>query len=381
MITKSTLTKIKKQISMVVVVLTIILLFSNHGFPCSTFLLKKGNTLIAGHNLDMPMHIPGVVVINKRGVLKKGKTWHEILSGKPASTPPLTWVSKYGSISFNPFCRDFPDGGMNEAGLFIEEMTLTATRFPEDKSKPSVFMMQWMQYVLDNFETVDQVIKSTSEIMLDGWAWHFFTADRKGNAAVIEFLDGKTVIYKGKDLPVTALCNTKYKEEMRNLKVFEGFGGQKSISLQDRTIPRFVHAAYMLKNYNPVKESPVDYGFKILGQLNRGGTQWFFLCDLKNLKAYIKTAKSKEIRQVDLKSFDLSCKTPVKMLDIHADRSGRVEKHFRDYTLEINRGFIIQAFEVLKDPGFINFIKSQGSTLEQVIERIATYSESTTCKK
>jgi hypothetical protein len=35
---------------------------------------------------------------------------------------------------------------MNEAGLYIEEMTLDGTRFPEDHSKPLIFMVQWMQY-------------------------------------------------------------------------------------------------------------------------------------------------------------------------------------------------------------------------------------------
>jgi choloylglycine hydrolase len=258
---------------------------------------------------------------------------------------------------------------------------LEGTRFPEDNSKPLIFMVQWMQYVLDNFETVDQVIKSTSEMIPDGWSWHFFTADRQGNAAVIEFLEGKPVIYRGKDLAVTALCNTKYEEEMRNLKVFAGFGGKKTISLKDRKTPRFVHAAYMLKNFDTSKGSAVDYGFKILDQMNRGGTQWSFLCDLKNLKAYIKTAKSKKVRYVDLKNFDLSCKTPVKMLDIHAEFSGNIEKHFRDYTLELNRNFINQAFEALNDRDFINFVQSRGSTVEQVKERMAGYSETTTCKK
>jgi penicillin V acylase-like amidase (Ntn superfamily) len=136
---------IKKMIrptAITAVICAVFLLPSTNGFPCQTFLLKEGSTLIAGHNLGMPMHIPGVIVINKRGVFKKGKSWHEILAGKPTSNPLVTWVSKYGSITFNPFCRDFPDGGMNEAGLYIEEMTLDGTRFPEDHSKPLIFMVQ-----------------------------------------------------------------------------------------------------------------------------------------------------------------------------------------------------------------------------------------------
>lgn len=350
------------------------------GFPCSTFMLKRGSVLIVGHNLDERGHVPGVVVINKRNVFKRGKSWYEILSGKPAPNPPLKWISKYGSVTFNPFCRDFPDGGMNEAGLFIEEMTLQGTSFPEDESKPLVFMMQWMQYVLDNYETIDQVIQSAHEFTIDGWTWHFFTADRKGNAAVIEFLDGEVKVFEKDRLPVTALCNTKYNAEMQSLRTYEGFGGDQAIDLDNKKQPRFVHAAQMLKDYDPSERPAVEYGFDILAQLERGGTRWSFVCDLKNLKAYFRTSISPKIKELDLKSFDLSCQTPVKMLDIHSSLTGNVEKNFRDYSLEYNREFVKKALKELGE-SFENFLTSKGSTLNQVIERLAGFSELTRCTK
>ena len=62
--------------------------------------------------------------------------------------------------------------------------------------------------------------------------------------------------------------------------------------------------------------------------------------------------------------------------------SGNIEKHFQDYTLELNRNFINQAFDVLcRDQGFVNFIQSRGSKVEQVKERMAGYSEATSCKQ
>ena len=350
------------------------------GLSCSTFMLKQGNVLIVGHNLDERGHVPGVIVINKRGVFKQGMSWQEILSGKPAPNPPLRWISKYGSVTFNPFCRDFPDGGMNEAGLFIEEMTLRGTIFPEDKSKPLIFMMQWMQYVLDNFETIDQVIESAHDFTLDGWAWHFFTADSKGNAAVIEFLEGELKVFKENDLPVSALCNTQYETETEGLKKFQGFGGDRAIDLSNKRQPRFIQAAQMIKNYDSSESPAVEYGFDILKQLERGGTRWSFVCDLKNLKAYFRTNRAAKIKELDLNSFDLSCKTPVKMLDIHSRLSGNVEKNFQDYSLESNRDFIKNAIAEL-GANFKNFLESKGSTLDQVIERIAGFSELTRCEK
>jgi choloylglycine hydrolase len=269
---------------------------------------------------------------------------------------------------------------MNEAGLFIEEMTLGGTRFPKDESKPLVFMMQWMQYVLDNYETVDQVIQSAHDFTIDGWSWHFFTADRKGDAAVIEFLEGEVKVFKNDKLPVPALCNTRYNLEIKRLKKYKGFGGERTTTLEDKNQPRFVQAARMLKNYDPNGKPPVDYGFNILKQLGRGGTRWSFICDLKNLKAYFKTSRSYNIKELDLKSFDLSCETSVKMLDIHSPLSGNVKKNFLNYSLDYNRKVMRKAVEVLGQ-NFKNYIKSMGSTLDQVIERLAGFSESTKCVK
>ncbi len=345
-------------------------------FCCSTFMLKKGAKLIVGHNLDSTRHKPGVVVINKRGVEKQAKSWSELAYGKAVPNPPLKWISKYGSITFNKY-RDFPDGGMNEAGLFIVEMSLPGTGFPRDQSKPLLFMMLWMQYVLDNFESVEQVVKNAHDLTIDGWNWHFFTADRKGNAAAIEFLDGKVVVHQGPALPVPVLENSTYDREMERLKTYKGFGGDKPIDLNNKKQPTFVHGARMIKDFDPSQKPAADYGFDILAQFGWEGTQWSYVCDLNALKVYFKTKASPKIKTLDFKSFDWSCKTPVKMLDIHADLSGAVEKNFRDYSLEYNREYVRRTFVAGNyEPVFT----SHGSSLEEAVERFAAYPESTMCK-
>ena len=195
-------------------------------------MLKSGINVIAGHNLDKGKHAHGTVFINKRGINKQGKSWTELAYNKSVPNPKIEWTSKYGSVTFNRFCRDFPDGGMNEAGLFIEEMSLAGTSWPVDDSKPKIFMCLWMQYALDNFESIEQVVQSAHDFSIEGWSWHFFTADSNGNAAVIEFLDEKVVIYKGDDLPIPVLANTKYEKELEMIKEYEGFGGTKEIDLE-----------------------------------------------------------------------------------------------------------------------------------------------------
>lgn len=357
-----------------------LILFHIHdALACSTFMLKKGTALIVGHNLEDENHSPGVVVINKRGVHKLGKSWSELAYNQAVPNPPLTWISKYGSVTFNTFCRDFPDGGMNEAGLFITEMSLADTRFPQDSSKPLLFMMLWMQYVLDNFNSVEQVVRSAHVLTIDGWNWHFFTADRKGNAAVIEFLDRKTVVYQGEKLPVPVLCNEKYKQEMEMLQTYRGFGGEKPVVLKEayRIDERFVRAARMINDFDPAQKAALDYGFEILTELSSRVTQWSYVCDLNNLKVYFKTTASPKIKELNLHSFDLSCQTPVKMLDIHADFSGSIERNLRDYSLEYNRERMRMK---LSEKGWEEVFTSHGSTPEEAIANFSRYSESTKCK-
>jgi choloylglycine hydrolase len=238
-------------------------------------------------------------------------------------------------------------------------------------------MMLWMQYVVDNFESVDQVVKSAHDLTIDGWHWHFFTADREGNAAAIEFLDGKVVVHQGPTLPVPVLENSTYDREMERLKTYKGFGGNKPIDLNNKKQPTFVHGARMIKDFDPSQKPAVDYGFDFLAQFGWEGTQWSYVCDLNALKVYFKTKASPKIKTLDFKSFDGSCKAPVKMLDIHADLSGVVEKNFRDYSLEYNREYVRRTFVVGNyEPVFI----SHGSSLEEAVERFAAYPESTKCK-
>lgn len=359
-------------------------IISQSSFSCSTFMQKHDSEQIFGHNLDMQMVINGMVVVNKRNVYKTGRSWDELTSSEKRKTPEITWTSKYGSITVNPIVRDFPDGGMNEAGLCIWEMSLGKTKFIENDSLPKLFMSQWMQYVLDNFKSVDQVIKSTSEITIDGWGWHFFTGDRDGGCAAIEFIDGEPVVHSGESLPVTALMNTEYSQELDTLKTYEGFGGDKEIPMCDKTDinSRFVKAAYMLRNYRKsVSPTIIDYGFDILRQLEAvidqtKWTQWSIVCDMKRLKVYFRTSVGRDIRYVSFDSFDFSNELPVKILDINADLSGNVAEKFKDYTLSANSA---EQFVGLmnRDPNFEKRLVSRGITSQILRDRLANYAETT----
>jgi len=196
--------------------------------PCSSFSLDREGVLIMGRNLDTESHADGILVVNKRGVQKTGRSFQWLVSGE-SDSPPIAWVSQYGSISFNATGVGFPESGLNEAGLAIEEMPLLETEYPSQSSKPKLFMEQWVQYVLDTCATVDEVVESAQAVAIDGWNWHFYVVDKTGDSAVIEFLDGESAVRRGRTLPQPLLCNSIYDEEMVRLASYEGFGGDLAV--------------------------------------------------------------------------------------------------------------------------------------------------------
>jgi choloylglycine hydrolase len=270
-------------------------------------LFSNSNSLLIGHNLDDYIKVPGLVVVNKRGVQKENISWSDLksISGKSNSAPRQQWTSKYGSITYNTFGKEFIDGGMNETGFYVGEMTLIGTVYPENDALPKIYHHLWMQYLLDNFSTVQEALESLSKLLIEGHCqWHFFIADRTGNAAVIEFLKGKTVIYKDKNLPFKVLCNRSYSRELDSIKLFNGFGGNRPVNFKDTIIDRrFIWANAMLGNHRQQKSiSDVDYAFEILKQMDIGNNKWSIVYDMKELRMYFNTSTARQTRYVDFKS-------------------------------------------------------------------------------
>ncbi|MBN2399657.1 MAG: linear amide C-N hydrolase [Candidatus Aminicenantes bacterium] len=316
---------------------------------CSTFALKAGKDVFLGHNLDESpeLFIPGLVCINRRNVYREGITWNDLVAPareyenaivafekKPA--PKLGWISKFGSVTFNSEGVDFPDGGMNEKGLAVFEMSLGETRYKHDPAHPTLFMSLWIQYQLDNCATLDEVIDNATDINLQGWSWHYFIADRNGDCAVIEFLKGEMVAHR--DLAYPVLCNSRYSLELERLKYFEGFGGTIPLEINSSRLPRFVKAAKMLKDFERMPPmAPRDQALKILDAIKiKGWNKWGILIDVRNMIFYFHSGDNRRLRYFAVNDTDFSPKKNDRILDIHADLSADVKGHFIDYSYERN---------------------------------------------
>jgi len=331
---------------------------------CSTFMLADEDNLFIGHNLDDNVEVPGLIVVNKRDTLKENVSWEELWPdpfwsrrSKPG-TRKIHWRSNYGSVTYNTNGKEFIDGGLNEAGLYVGEMNLLETQYPQRVDLPRIYHYQWMQFLLDNYASVEQVIASLNEITVDGHCtWHFFVGDHTGQVAIIEFLKGQPVVYAGAEVPVKVLCNASYATELSSLKAYQGFGGTEPVDFRDRSPDtRFVRGAARLQQYQSHPVAPAhEYALRILREIKGNNNKWGLLYDVKHFRLYFYTYKAPQTRYVDFSAFDLSANTPVMVLDIHQDLTGDVSQSFVPFDPALNPQHMV--WRVLKEvrvEGWIN---------------------------
>jgi len=328
-------------------------------YPCTSFCIDTSDGAVFGTNLDFPWG-EGLIFVNKRHVSKEG--YLTSATGETAK-----WMSKYGNVTFNLVGKEYAWCGMNEAGLVISTMWFDRTVLPEPDSRPPLASGFWIQYQLDNFSTIDEVIASDSLVRLADDLCHFLVCDSTGDCVTIEFLDGHFVYHTRETMPVKALTNHPYAEALF-------FMQQDSIPDDDpsETAFRFINVARKLENYNPTSSGPaVDYAMDILTNVVIAPhTRWSIVFDIENRGFHFRTEKNQRVRHFSFDSFDFSCTTPVRMLDVNADLSGNVAANFTDYNHQLNLNV------------FYNFCKRWGIEISiQESEEFMQFLESFSCNK
>ena len=194
-------------------------LLSITAFGCTTFCLKNKKEVLFGKNYDW-MIGDGMIFVNKRGVSK--------LSSEDEN--PARWVSKYGSVTFNQYGWESPSGGMNEEGLVIELMWLDETQYPLADERPTIDVLEWIQFNLDTAATTDEVIRNSQTVRISSPVkLHYLVNDRSGYSATIEFLDGKLVAHTGDKLPYSSLANDTYARSLEYSKSGSPSAGEGSL--------------------------------------------------------------------------------------------------------------------------------------------------------
>ncbi len=296
---------------------------------CTTVcLLDHGRAIVAyNYDFDPP---EGLAFVNKRGMRKA--------SAVPVR--PATWTAAHGSVTINQFGRDNPTTGVNDGGLMVSLMWLDETRYPPDDARPSIGILEWIQYNLDRHGSVAEVladagaVRPTSRVPI-----HYFFADATGDAATAEFLDGKLVVHRGTTMPVKALANSTYAS---SVAAFEAARRTGSVPTSRSSLDRFVRASMLA---GTGEGDPIARGFEILASVAQPNfTRWSVVYDLTAREIHFRTDGNPSIRHVVLAGLDFSCRTPVRMLDVTAPGSGDVTAAFVDYSATANRALLEAAF-------------------------------------
>ena len=312
-------------------------LYSAFSIACSTFLLRKDGQYVFGRNYDWVTG-NGALMINSRGVQKT--------SFAPEGGKTISWISKWGSISFNQFGKEFPHGGMNEKGLVVELMWLSETSYPAADSRAALNELQWIQYQLDNCATVQEVIATDKTIRIsrqNAVPLHYLVADVNGHAATIEFINGKMVAHTGNDLTYPVLTNTPYKEALQKSK-------QQKIS--DNSVERFATACQMLQKFEQSnsKEKPVDAAFSILNKIAQGDyTKWSIVYDITNRSVYFVTSDPSKRKELSFRSIDFSCTGKTVYLNLNHNATGSINKFLSPLSYEQNKALMQQSAKESKN--------------------------------
>jgi penicillin V acylase-like amidase (Ntn superfamily) len=287
----------RKVARCLIAILAGVVLFAAEAPACTTFVIRDGGELVLGKNLDW-IAGAGLVIVNKRGLAKEGLS----NPGEPAAQ----WVSKYGSITFNQVGRELPYGGMNEAGLVIEQMMLEETVYPEPDERASIGECQWIQFQLGNFATVAEVIESDSLVRISpaSTPLHFLVLDACGY-----------------------------------------------ISLQ-----RFLVAAAMIDEFgNSEDRDIVGYSFGVLDRVSQGPfTKWSIVYDIPNMRIHFKTSTSPSVKVVEVGDFDYTCASPSMAVGIDLDKKGLINEDFVDYSAAMNREVIFATFRIFREHDFLD---------------------------
>ena len=308
---------------------------------CSVFVLDDGSQHYYGSNYDWHSGT-GYVLVNQRGMAKT--SW--ALPDDPGK--PLQWQAKYGSVTFVQYGRGLPKGGINEAGLVIEGLLLLDTRYPQPDDRPYIGSTSlFKQYLLDTCATVESVVEKLRRVRPAVYPWavgvQFMVADATGDCAVIAFVNGRTRVWRGDNLPVKALINEAYEKSIHrrhertavDSMVMTG-GGDRMRTISER-----------LRQYRPGEETgPVDYAMETLDRVSAGAhTRWRLVYDQQNQKVYWRCRPDEALRWIDLKKINFQCGGPILALPVRRPLAGEANAYLAEYTGRDNRNLVRRAME------------------------------------
>lgn len=268
----------------------------------------------------------------------------------------LRWKSKYGSVVTSAYEICSTDG-MNEKGLSANLLWLVESAYPPlGKDKPSISIAAWLQYMLDNFATVEEAVSDAekgsydvvSGMMPDGTRMatlHLSLSDSKGDNAIFEYIGGELVIHH--DPSYQVMTNSPvFSEQLALEKYWKAIGGTTFLPGTNRAADRFVRASFYTHAipqvdderlavagiFSVIRNASVPLGITTPGQPNISSTIWRTVADQRYMMYYFESPFHPNIFWVNLKDIDFSEGSSVRKLDLVSGRTyvGNTAEQFID---------------------------------------------------
>jgi hypothetical protein len=209
--------------------------FASSAFACSAFQTelpasgkRSSDTYVVAKNFDWS-NGRGVLVANERGRVRSR------FQGDGAD-----WKAKLGSVTLTVVGPGLPVSGMNEAGLVWEALVdFTADMGGAKRRAESLVSLEWGQYILDSFSTVEQVLSSLEiqRVTQLGLPLHFFVCEADGGCLVVE--PGRKPVKVGTARKPAVLANRGWRVDLEEARDLLGSKVGRWLTSRDESAYRF----------------------------------------------------------------------------------------------------------------------------------------------
>ena len=322
---------------------------------CTTFILGTGTAKLLAENYDYPSG-HGLIATNLRGSIKE--------NGREPGEAVLRWCVQYGSVTFNSFSLELPVSGMNEAGLVVALMWHDNGDYGDDQAFARLLPLQWIQYQLDNYQSIDEVIGGLNSVRPknEGVPLHYLLLDAHGDCLLVEFVDGELVTYKNPEYPILSnstysLCLETAKLEPANkvetntssLGVFATlyrlFAANKEIPSQPSTCFDWLKAVSQ-----PTWADlpfPWEDNRDGDGEENKATTVWSIVFDPKSKVIHYKTHMNQAVQKISLKDMNFNSEADYQVVDISGKTGDNMDNVFVPYSKDINLNIIHKSCQII----------------------------------
>ena len=267
----------------------------------------------------------------------------------------IPWTSKYGSV-ISSFYNVGSVDGINEAGLAGNVLYLVESDYGDAKAsgKPLISVGAWMQYVLDNYATVQEAVDALSKepfaivapVLPNGHAGvgHLSLADKTGDSAIFEYIGGKLNIHHSPKY--TVMTNSPpFDQQLAISTYWDSVGGTNFLPGTSRAADRFARMSWMLNAVAPglnessataevmslIRAISVPLGIQNPKSPNIASTRWRTAADLNAKRYFFDSVHAPSVFWVDLDKLDLKPGAPSLKLDLQGDPilSGEVSQAFK----------------------------------------------------